>query len=259
MTILVPILLRLYPPGWRRRYDAEFIAILADRALAPSDLVDIVLAALDAWLSGEYPSTADDGRKASLRMSDRISPLAFIAGGVLILGGIAAIVAAGDAGWEPPLAYLFLALPIGFGSLAVGILASVGGNGHGPSDRLSRGLGLLTAGLAAGTAVSFLAVGVSDSLWMVMSAFLVAFIIVAGLYGMRLLTDRDRRIPGGILAIGSALGVFLLLGLTGVLGDLLGGTGGEIPGVEYLIGLPFVGWVLLGLVELRGSGRMAPG
>lgn len=259
MTTLVPILLRLYPRGWRRRYDAEFLAILADRALAPSDLVDIVLAALDAWLSGEYPSTADDGRKARPRMSDRFSPLALIAGGVLILGGIAAIVAAGDAGWEPPLAYLFFALPIGFGSLALGILASVGGSGPGPSDRLSRGLGLLTAGLAAGTAVSFLALFVSDSLWMVMSAFLVAFIIVAGLYGMRLLTDRERRIPGGILAIGAGLGVLILLGLTGVLDDLFGGTGEGIPGVQYLLGLPFIGWVLLGLVELRGRGRMAPG
>lgn len=258
MTTLVPIILRLYPPGWRRRYDAEFLANLADRALTPSDLLDIVLGALDAWLSGEYPSTAADGRKAGPRMSDRFSPLALIAGGVLILGAIAAMVSAGDADWEPPLAYLLLAFPLGLGSLAVGILASVGGSGPGPTDRLSRGLGLLTAGLAAATAVSFLAVIVSDTLWMVMSTLLVSFIIVAGLYGLRLLTDRDRRIPGGILATGAALGVFLLLGLTGVLGELFS-TSGEIPGIEYLIGLPFVGWVLLGLVELRGTGRMAPG
>jgi hypothetical protein len=43
-------LLRLYPPEWRRRYGDEFAALMEQQRLSPGDMVDVVVAALDARL-----------------------------------------------------------------------------------------------------------------------------------------------------------------------------------------------------------------
>src|SRR5579871_1144212 len=45
--------LRLFPPGWRERYGDEFLALLGDRPLSPMQFVDVVSAAIDAWLSAD--------------------------------------------------------------------------------------------------------------------------------------------------------------------------------------------------------------
>lgn len=44
-------LLALYPPAWRERYGDELLAIVAHRSLRPWDVLDLVMGALDAWLS----------------------------------------------------------------------------------------------------------------------------------------------------------------------------------------------------------------
>ena len=43
-------LLCLYPRTWRRRYEAEFMALLEERGLILTDVLDIILGALDAHL-----------------------------------------------------------------------------------------------------------------------------------------------------------------------------------------------------------------
>ena len=43
-------LVRLYPQAWRERYGEEFVAILEQRPASGSDLFDVALGAVDAWL-----------------------------------------------------------------------------------------------------------------------------------------------------------------------------------------------------------------
>ncbi len=44
-------LLRLYPRAWRDRYGEEFLATVGDDALHVQQMIDIVMGAIDAWLS----------------------------------------------------------------------------------------------------------------------------------------------------------------------------------------------------------------
>ena len=45
-------LVRLYPPAWRRRYEAEFLAVLEARGLSRLVVFDVARGAVDAWLRG---------------------------------------------------------------------------------------------------------------------------------------------------------------------------------------------------------------
>jgi hypothetical protein len=71
-------MLRLYPAAWRRRYGAEFEALLAERPPSLGDRVDIVRGAMDARLRPQLPGEG--------RVRDR--------GGYLALLGLGAFVAA---------------------------------------------------------------------------------------------------------------------------------------------------------------------
>jgi hypothetical protein len=50
--------LALYPRTWRRRYGAEFGAVLDEQRFSPGLILDVVLGAIDAHLD---PQVADDG------------------------------------------------------------------------------------------------------------------------------------------------------------------------------------------------------
>lgn len=45
-------LVRVYPPAWRERYEAEFLAVLEARGVTPSVAIDVMRGALDAWVRG---------------------------------------------------------------------------------------------------------------------------------------------------------------------------------------------------------------
>jgi hypothetical protein len=47
------LLLGLYPRGWRERYGDEFLALAGDRPLSPTQVIDVVSGAIDAWLSAD--------------------------------------------------------------------------------------------------------------------------------------------------------------------------------------------------------------
>jgi hypothetical protein len=79
------VLIRLYPPAWRRRYGEEFAAILEERPLGPFDVADILLGALDARLRLRLRSEHPHG--GGLVMSLRIGGFAAIIGGPLWAGG----------------------------------------------------------------------------------------------------------------------------------------------------------------------------
>ena len=44
-------LLRLYPRAWRERYGDEMTELLGHRSLRPLQVVDVVMGAVDAWMS----------------------------------------------------------------------------------------------------------------------------------------------------------------------------------------------------------------
>ncbi|HUD72555.1 MAG TPA: hypothetical protein VMQ62_11405 [Dongiaceae bacterium] len=46
-------LLRLYPPAWRARYGDEFLATVGEAPLESRQVFDIVMVAIDAWLSAD--------------------------------------------------------------------------------------------------------------------------------------------------------------------------------------------------------------
>jgi hypothetical protein len=58
-------LLRLYPPAWRERYGDEFLAMLGTEPLSVTVVFDIVMAAIDAWLSADVRRAAGAGRVVS--------------------------------------------------------------------------------------------------------------------------------------------------------------------------------------------------
>lgn len=60
-------LVRLYPRGWRERYEEEFLAVLEERDVSFSDILDVALGALDARLR---PRVVSEGR--SLLVMDRM-------------------------------------------------------------------------------------------------------------------------------------------------------------------------------------------
>lgn len=64
-------LLRFYPPAWRARYGDEFLATVGDGPLGARTVFDIVMVAIDAWLSADvrnatraFSPAADAGRPA---------------------------------------------------------------------------------------------------------------------------------------------------------------------------------------------------
>lgn len=60
-------LLRLYPPAWRERYGDEFLAMLGTEPLRAAVVFDIVMAAIDAWLSADVHRAARAGRAVANR------------------------------------------------------------------------------------------------------------------------------------------------------------------------------------------------
>ncbi len=60
------LLLRLYPRWWRRRYGAEALEILEGRQFTLTALVDLLAAALDAWLNQAMPPSSPDAGEATV-------------------------------------------------------------------------------------------------------------------------------------------------------------------------------------------------
>jgi hypothetical protein len=61
-------LLRLYPPGWRRRYGAELGALVAAQSFSIGAAIDLLAGAVDAWLHPELitPTDADSNEEATM-------------------------------------------------------------------------------------------------------------------------------------------------------------------------------------------------
>lgn len=105
-------LVRLYPAAWQARYGREFEALLVERPPTARDILDIVLAAVDARLSPQV--TAAPIRRTPI--SARLAGGAAIAGGLTwCVTALAAAVLERDADLTLPilaaLALMLLSLP----------------------------------------------------------------------------------------------------------------------------------------------------
>jgi hypothetical protein len=58
-------LLRLYPPAWRARYGDEFLATIGEARLSVVNVFDIVMVAIDAWLSPDVRNATRAWRPAT--------------------------------------------------------------------------------------------------------------------------------------------------------------------------------------------------
>jgi hypothetical protein len=81
---VITLLLLLYPAAWRRRYGEEFAAVLESRSLGPFDVLDVLLAAIDAHLHFRGRESTPR-RPRGFLMSTRIGGAAAIVGGVLLV------------------------------------------------------------------------------------------------------------------------------------------------------------------------------
>ncbi len=69
MRWLARRLVGLYPRAWRERYEEEFLALLEQRKVPFSDLMDVALGVLDAWLRPQVTLEGVTGVIARMRTS----------------------------------------------------------------------------------------------------------------------------------------------------------------------------------------------
>ena len=129
----------LYPKSWRARYGDEFDAVLAHQRLTPAAIVDLLLGALDAHLTGE--------RGVSSVVSRWRTPgaLAFAVGGLVWFAGVAIELFGGAAGRLDLVALNAARLLVACGELIV----AIGVIDHARASRHGKALSLATAAAAA--------------------------------------------------------------------------------------------------------------
>jgi hypothetical protein len=254
---LIPILVRLYPPDWRARYEDELVSLLADTVLTPSAVLDVALAALDARLSRDYPSEAGAGRKVRRPMLNRLSPLAIVLGGVFLAMFIVVFLAVGSPEGPDSSGLMLLAfyvVPFAVGVLAIGIggitLRRLAG------DPISRALGLLASGFGLALAVAIFALFfVGDVAWTPLSLLMPAFALSSGLLGLRVLTTGpEARLQGLLLTAGLVAAFAWTVGWY-LEGSSATGSAQEMASLVQTLGFGVlsVGWLAVGLLELRGD------
>lgn len=77
-------LVRCYPPTWRRRYEAEFVALLEDCGLNPSMTFDVVRGALSMHLESHLFAWGRDAWQSWLIVAGLGAALATVILGVLV-------------------------------------------------------------------------------------------------------------------------------------------------------------------------------
>ncbi len=254
---LIPILVRLYPRDWRARYDEELVSLLADTVLTPSAVLDIALGALDARMSRDYPSEAGAGRKVRRPMLDRLAPLAIVLGGVFLATFIVVFLAVGSPEGPDSSGLMLLAfyvVPFAVGVLAIG----VGGSALGRlgRDPVARALGLLASAFGLALALAIFALFfVGDVAWTPLSLLMPAFALSSGLLGLRMLVaSPEARLQGVLLTAGLVAAAAWTAGWY-LSESSLGVTSQEMGSLVQTLGFGvlFVGWLAVGLLELRGD------
>ncbi len=223
----VPLLLRLYPAAWRKRYGAEFAELLSARPPDIRDRFDIVLGAIDARVNPQLP-TSTIARTATA--VDRLLALAGVTTGVLfaIWGGLLAVASPRWGSMEMADEGL---VAISYGAGFIGVVIGIGvllGLAHRHLDELGS-VGSFGALLAA-----------AGLLFSVANAAMLG-ILMATAGTLALAPALARVVHPAIAAMLAAGTAFLFLGMFGFVGS-----GGQ--DVFWLFMLPAYGptWALLG-------------
>ena len=130
-------LLRLYPAGWRERYEAEMLAVLELAHLGPRGRYDLARGAVDAHLHSpsRLPAVA-----------------ALVTGGVWTAAGTGVVIQPAPPDWP---GYLLETLPLAIVAVSAGLLATIGCWAR-RSDRAGRS-GSVAIGLAVLGHIAWLA------------------------------------------------------------------------------------------------------
>lgn len=254
---MIALLLRCYPARWRARYGDEFAAVLEERPLGPFDVADVLLGALDAHLHLRGLGAASEHRKG-FAMSLRIGGYAAILGGVLwLIALVGNAINDGGESFSPWLGYSIV------GATAMTLVALIGLSAF-QARRYPRLTWAAFAIPAAGAVVGLLgyaaivATGDSDvvllaglSPWAIGTIGLLTMLLGSALFAVA--TWQANSLPraaSAVLAVGSVLIVFGLVGLSGGLPSPI-----ALVGIVAAIVVYPAGWIALGVSALRITGR----
>ena len=143
-------------------------------------------------------------------------------------------------------------MPFAVGLLAVGI-GGVALGRLGP-DPVARALGLVASAFGLGLAVAIFAMfSIGDIGWVWLSLLMPAFALASGLLGLRILTaGPEARLQGVLLTAGLVAAFAWTVGWY-VEGSSARGSAQEMASLVQTLGFGvlFVGWLAVGLLELR--------
>jgi hypothetical protein len=250
---MIALLIRLYPARWRARYGLEFAAMLEARPLAPFDVADILLGALDAHLHLRGLAAAPEHSKG-FTMTLRIGGYAAIAGGLLTLTALVGSQLAPDASvfWIPAIFIAIAALLIALVGLsafqarrhprliwAAFVLPAVGA--------FVSLVGLI--GMATNGDARFIA---DYSAWYVWSVGMLAMFVGSALFAIATWRTRTLARPAAaMLAVGALLVIPLLGGLE--FASFMPEAMAPLVALVAVVGFTF-GWTGLGISALRIDG-----
>ena len=186
-------LVRLYPRGWRERYEEEFVALLEQRPTSLVDVLDIALGALDAHLDPQ--------------VGERIAPMVnrMRAATIAILCAYVGFVVAGigfqKATEDPPFTELertYILLSISYNVIVIGSVVAL--------------LAMMAGGIPI--ALAALKRAVTERRWDILALFAVPPLSLAMLIGHTLLLTKLVDAVGP-LAVHDPLNIVLALSLVG--------------------------------------------
>jgi hypothetical protein len=225
-------LIRLYPPAWRERYEAEFLGILEARPPSRRDRMDIVRGALDARLHPEIPGRPDaPGR--SMQTAGWVAASSIAAGAVFLawVGLIVRDFRGWDSG-EPETSGAMLVLS-GIASLLLAATHVLLAHAGQPSMRTFGNIGASVA------AVSFLltAVGGGTTLLFAIAGSVLLGLAMAG-----------RTVPLWLSVVWIAASVVLVATMLG----FVAGGGTAVGLMPFLAPFGLV-WLLIGMMVARSG------
>jgi hypothetical protein len=229
------LLLRLYPHAWRARYEDEFLAVLEERGLSLSDVIDVLRGGVDARLRPQVWAEVSRETGQAMRLPQLGAAGAVLSGAMLCamgLGGLAGLDRLTES-WPQWLQFL---LPLFFLLPAVGLYSL--GRGH--LGTLGRRGAMLAVGSLLMTIAGRLTVGFAGVLWSLVVLGLLGAFTGLTLIGVAFIRSR---------LLGRWSFLPLALGLVGLVIVLTGEPAHSALGygVALLLSLLFAsGWVLLG-------------
>ncbi len=229
------LLLRLYPKGWRLRYEDEFIAILEERGVTLFDVIDILRGGIDARLRPQVSAEVPQTTGQAMRLPQLGALGAILSGTMLSVMSLETFTSLDSitGSWPEWLQFL---LPLFFLAAAAGLYSiSKGRLGH-----LGRRATILTVVSLVTAITGMLTAVLASVLWSLVVLGLLGAFMGLALIGIAFIRSR---------LLGRWSFLPLALGLVGLVVVLSGEPAHSQLGygVSVVLSLLFaLGWVLLG-------------